>query len=216
MRLFVKTRTSDRAKEKEETRNHIIEVTKKAFLEKGYRGVSMRDISNMSGIGLSNIYNYFKNKEEIFSCIVHPVLEAFNDILSKHNEDSLTSMDFLFSQDLQHEFIRMTLSIVIRFREELQIILNSSQGSIFEDFRQQLINRNKTIGMKYMKKIKKCYPELNTNVSPLLIELNSVNYVTVFDLIVENHNRPQKEIEKFVSQYIQYGTAGWKEIMQVH
>ncbi|KGN98773.1 hypothetical protein HR11_09665 [Porphyromonas macacae] len=212
----MKTRASDRAKEKEETRNHIIEVTKKAFLEKGYRGVSMRDISNMSGIGLSNIYNYFKNKEEIFSCIVHPVLEAFNDMLSKHNEEPQLSVDFFSSQDLQYEFIRMTLSIVTQFREELQIILNSSQGSIFENFRQQLINRNKTIGMQYIEEMKKRYPELNTNVSSLLIELNSMNYVTVFDLIVENYNRPQKEIETFVSQYIQYGTAGWKEIMQVH
>ncbi|SUB77011.1 Toluene efflux pump ttgABC operon repressor [Porphyromonas macacae] len=214
--MFVKTRASDRAKEKEETRNHIIEVTKKAFLEKGYRGVSMRDISNMSGIGLSNIYNYFKNKEEIFSCIVHPVLEAFNDMLSKHNEEPQLSVDFFSSQDLQYEFIRMTLSIVTQFREELQIILNSSQGSIFENFRQQLINRNKTIGIQYIEEMKKRYPELNTNVSSLLIELNSMNYVTVFDLIVENYNRPQKEIETFVSQYIQYGTAGWKEIMQVH
>ncbi|WP_025079336.1 TetR/AcrR family transcriptional regulator [Porphyromonas macacae] len=212
----MKTRASDRAKEKEETRNHIIEVTKKAFLEKGYRGVSMRDISNMSGIGLSNIYNYFKNKEEIFSCIVHPVLEAFNDMLSKHNEEPQLSVDFFSSQDLQYEFIRMTLSIVTQFREELQIILNSSQGSIFENFRQQLINRNKTIGIQYIEEMKKRYPELNTNVSSLLIELNSMNYVTVFDLIVENYNRPQKEIETFVSQYIQYGTAGWKEIMQVH
>ncbi|MFR9527924.1 MAG: TetR/AcrR family transcriptional regulator [Rikenellaceae bacterium] len=38
-------------------REQILSVACKLFLRKGFSGVSMRDISRESGVGLSNIYN---------------------------------------------------------------------------------------------------------------------------------------------------------------
>lgn len=44
----------------------ILEISKDEFLANGFKNTSIRTISKKSGIGLSNIYNYYKNKDEIF------------------------------------------------------------------------------------------------------------------------------------------------------
>ena len=58
--------------EKEEIRQVLITTAREAFLEKGYKAVSMREISEKSGVGLSNIYNYFDSKDELFKvCLLY-------------------------------------------------------------------------------------------------------------------------------------------------
>ncbi|MFA6871618.1 MAG: TetR/AcrR family transcriptional regulator [Bacteroidaceae bacterium] len=36
----------------------------------------MRNIAKNTGVGLSNIYNYFKNKNEILEEVLKPLLQA--------------------------------------------------------------------------------------------------------------------------------------------
>lgn len=43
-----------------------MKAAEELFLKDVFVKVSMRDISMRSGVGLSNIYNYFKGKDEIF------------------------------------------------------------------------------------------------------------------------------------------------------
>ena len=48
---------------KDNIRNNILKAAENIFLEKGYSKTSMREIAAKSNVVLSNIYNYFKNKE---------------------------------------------------------------------------------------------------------------------------------------------------------
>ena len=48
---------------KDYTREQIVEIAKRVFLKNGYAKTSMRDIAAGAGIGVSNIYNYFKSKD---------------------------------------------------------------------------------------------------------------------------------------------------------
>lgn len=52
------------------TKDKIIEEALTLFSEKGYGGVSVRDISRAVGIKESSLYNHFKNKQDIFDTIV--------------------------------------------------------------------------------------------------------------------------------------------------
>ena len=47
---------------KDYTRKLLLKTAREAFLQKGYKAVSMREISKLSGVGLSNIYNYYPCK----------------------------------------------------------------------------------------------------------------------------------------------------------
>jgi len=73
-----------------EPKEKIIDTAKILFSEKGYAATGLREISEKSGISLSNIYNYFKNKEEIFMSI----LDAENIILSLKDLPSILHDNF--------------------------------------------------------------------------------------------------------------------------
>jgi AcrR family transcriptional regulator len=57
------------------TKKIIFEVAVELFSQRGYDGVSIREIARGAGIKESSIYNHFKNKEDIFNCI----LDCFQD-----------------------------------------------------------------------------------------------------------------------------------------
>lgn len=79
---------------KDYTREQIVVVARGIFLKKGYAKTSMRDIAAGVGIGVSNIYNYFKSKDELFRYIVTPLTAELERMMhDHHNMDS--QKDFL-------------------------------------------------------------------------------------------------------------------------
>ncbi|HEX6303983.1 MAG TPA: TetR/AcrR family transcriptional regulator [Anaerolineales bacterium] len=62
----------------ERTRNEILLAALHLFLERGYHGTSMRQISQEAGLALGGIYNHFPSKEDIFTTVAlehHPLWE---------------------------------------------------------------------------------------------------------------------------------------------
>ena len=51
-------------------REELIQVAIDLFSAHGYAGTSIRDIANATGHSVSNIYHYFKNKEELWLAIL--------------------------------------------------------------------------------------------------------------------------------------------------
>ena len=52
------------------TRDKIVETALELFSQRGYDGVSVRDIAQAVGVRESSLYNHFKNKRAIFDGIV--------------------------------------------------------------------------------------------------------------------------------------------------
>ncbi|HAU32409.1 MAG: Transcriptional regulator [Desulfotomaculum sp. 46_296] len=52
-----------RPKNKEEV---ILSAALTVFIEKGFSNSSIKDIANTAGVGKGTIYEYFKNKNELF------------------------------------------------------------------------------------------------------------------------------------------------------
>ena len=55
------------------TREKILEEALTLFSQKGYNGVSVREIAGAIGIKESSLYNHFANKQEIFDQTVESV-----------------------------------------------------------------------------------------------------------------------------------------------
>ena len=68
-----------------EPRERILRSAADAIAERGYHGMSMRELARAAGMSLSNLYNYFSSKEEILFAIQK---EAFEVLLSSA-EDAL-------------------------------------------------------------------------------------------------------------------------------
>jgi len=53
------------------------------FSDRGYEGVSMRDIASAVGIKASSLYNHFKSKEDIFNTIIEEMSKRYEDAVLK-------------------------------------------------------------------------------------------------------------------------------------
>lgn len=67
----------------ESTKDNILYQSLTLFSEKGYEGVSMRDIAQAVGIKAASLYNHFKNKEDIFNSIINEAASRYEKAVVK-------------------------------------------------------------------------------------------------------------------------------------
>ena len=62
-------------------KSKIFKTAAALFAEKGYNAVSMREISQLSGLSKPTIYYYFGSKEGIYSELIHSGIEHMDAVL---------------------------------------------------------------------------------------------------------------------------------------
>lgn len=174
----------------------------------------MRTIAKKAGVGLSNIYNYFQNKDEIFLEVLSPLMKAFDKIMIEHNNSENLTLDIFYSEEY---FVRQTkqfVDLIVTFKDELKLLLFQSYGSSLENFRDKYTDLHTEIGLEYIQKMKEKYPQVNANISDFFIHTMSSWWLSIIGEIV-SHDLTDEEIKQFIAEYIAFGTAGWKKIMKV-
>lgn len=207
-------RTEQMQRTKDHTRNLLLDTARASFFTKGFKAVSMREISKKSGVGLSNIYNYYPNKEALLADVLQPLFREIEKIQQRHNSSENVSTDVFTSEKIQAEWVRENLNIVSQYRNELKLLLFASQGSQFENFIEKWILRSTTVGIEYMEKMKTRYPQLHTDISHFFIRFASSWWVNMTKEIVRHDNLPEQEIEHFVEEYIRFSTGGWEKLLR--
>lgn len=69
----------------EKTKDKILSVAKSLFLQKGFSGCSIRDISQQASVPISLIYHYYKNKTDLWKAVKEYLLEQHHTNLSQEN-----------------------------------------------------------------------------------------------------------------------------------
>jgi AcrR family transcriptional regulator len=67
------------------TRELILHAALRLFSERGYEGVSMRDLASEVGIRAASIYNHFSGKEDIFNCLLAEMENRYVKIIEALN-----------------------------------------------------------------------------------------------------------------------------------
>lgn len=199
---------------KENIHRSVLSAAREEFLEKGYKDASMRSIAGKAGVGLGNIYNYFKDKDEIFQQVLAPVMAALLKITKEHNSDSKLNISIFGSQEYIKETTRTFVELILEFKDELRMLLFQSHGSSLEDFREQYINTNTETGLEYLRQMKQRYPHMNIDISDFFVHTMSSWWISILGELVM-HDLAQDELERFLSEYIEYGTGGWKSLLHV-
>src|SRR5690349_6442190 len=68
---------------RDERRDHILDVARECFLRDGYAGCSMSTIAARLGGSKGTLYNYFRSKEELFEAFVRRACTRFAEALSE-------------------------------------------------------------------------------------------------------------------------------------
>jgi AcrR family transcriptional regulator len=62
-----------------DTRNRVLDAARALFVEQGYAGTSVRDISSRLGMTKGSLYYHFSSKEELLAALIDPLLEALDE-----------------------------------------------------------------------------------------------------------------------------------------
>ena len=199
--------------QKENISCRILTVARWQFEQKGYCKTSMREIAWLAGIGVGNIYNYFKNKDELFREVISPVLCAFEVILQAHHgggEDVLMMRSEKYLKECVDEYI----SLIDKHRPLMEILLFKAQGSSLEHFRDCYADRSTELVKMWFASMQKKHPEINTAVSDVIIHLHTVWMFTMFEELLI-HSVPRQEMEAILHDYILFEIQGWKAIIKI-
>lgn len=90
------------------TKEDIIQAATRLFAEKGYEGMTMKEIANEVGIKPPSVYAFFKSKEDVF-------MHIYNDILSGHLQITSNNAAEYRTQSAKEELDQL-LSSVIEFQ----------------------------------------------------------------------------------------------------
>lgn len=91
----------------EARKRRIVDLALELFAKRGYHAASFGDIADACGLSRTNVYNYFKNKDEIFYYAINELLGQ----LSADTDHTLSQHELSVSQKLQHIYYLFTNDI---------------------------------------------------------------------------------------------------------
>ena len=214
--LFVFERKWDMQIKKDYTREQILAAAKKAFLKNGFLKTTTRDIAKGAGIGLSNIYNYFRSKDEMFCHIVRPLIVEMERMVAEHHNEKYQEQFLKYasgeSDEMMTEHVQAYLRLIYHYREELELILFKAQGSSLENF----IDAYTDVCTRQVLEFMNDFKQKNLGFSSVSSTFTyHVHTVWMFSFITEviKHRLSRQEIEKAIEDYIQFEYSGWRALM---
>jgi AcrR family transcriptional regulator len=82
-----------RVRKKERTKQEILKAAEKFFSEKPMSEVSLEDIAEAAFVSRTTVYNYFKNKDEIFFSIGTQAYKEANELIEKDFPSDLSGIE---------------------------------------------------------------------------------------------------------------------------
>ena len=141
------------------TKNRILECAKGEFLSKGFENAQVAEIAKLAKVTTGALYQHFKNKEDLYDCIVSPICDGFISITNDRNKDFIDSLE------------RDEFSII---SEELSYITNDLLKYIYDNWKifRILILNDKT---KIYKTFFNTIVENETKMTQLMIEKKNIS-----------------------------------------
>ena len=99
------------------------------FLEKGYSGASLRVIVRKAGVTVGAIQTRYKSKDELFGCLLEPLLKEIESLFQNTKADycASTGVDLLTAQkaSMRHESSAILHLIFDRYEEAVLLLCRS-------------------------------------------------------------------------------------------
>ena len=124
--------------------NKIITAAREEFLEKGYMGASLRKIAGKAGVTVGAIQTRYQSKDELFSCLLQPFLNAVETLFQSTRADyyANTEADILshLTTSMKHESAAI-LRLIFDHYDEAVLLICRSAGSSLEHYFDKIVQR---------------------------------------------------------------------------
>ena len=199
---------------KDNIRLEILRVGREMFLERGFADTSMRTIAKHAGVSLSNIYNYFSNKDELFREALKSAVAALRRMFEEEPTNDGAPLDVVNNTEMPQICSRLITQLILQYRLEFKTILFSAHGSSLSGIREELIALRIDSGMQNLRYLKERYPEINADISDFFVRTMSSWWFSIVRELV-CHELSRSELEHFLLEYMEFSDAGWRRVLQL-
>ncbi len=195
-----------------QTHELILKSAMKNFGEAGFRNASIRNICKEAGVTNGAFYAHFDSKDDLFSALVSEKLQMFNETYQKLSIIGVKSAeDVLRIFEMSYGSIETLIHYVYSESEVFRLILACSGGTSYENFVNDLIDKECKNTLLFLEKCKR-FMKKPENITERLIRIGSsmvINYV--FDAFLNGVSEEDNIREtKLASDFC---IAGYRELL---
>lgn len=204
------------AKQIEGVAERIITAAKHEFLDKGYVDASLRTIAAAADTSTNSIYVRFGDKEGLFSAIVEPVLSEMTERFIRIQErfhrmtpDEQAERMPKYADGGTQELIDYMYEHLGEFR----LLLDSSYGTRFHNFIDELVRIEVEYTYKYMAAVG-CPDKFGDALTERLLHIVTTSrFESIFEII--RHGMSRAEASEYIELLSRYHRTGFLEIFKV-
>jgi AcrR family transcriptional regulator len=192
---------------KDEIRQRIIDVAREEFIDKGFEKASIRTIAAKAKTAKSNLYNYFKDKDDLFRAVLEPTTGEIRNGLEMAKQYNMPkdAEDYTFlSQQLVIDAI---INFIAQHVPEVKILLFKAQGSSLENFKYELLDAFTYNMILWTKSI-----HSKNSVSRLIIRTVCGFYLNMIEQIMLSPPPTDTEMAKYMKEISVFVYNGWKSV----
>ena len=197
-----------------DTKDKILSCSLTLFSEKGFDGVSVREIAKSVGVRESALYKHFKNKDEMFSSLVEPAMNGFYDLYHMieseyfDNTDPSELQGERFDWESKSEAVR-AVTYIYDHLDEFKLIILKASGTRYEDFVHRVAKLEEDVTYRYMDLLKeKGYKIKKTN--PRDFHLLLTSFVEAMFMPI-THGLNREEALQYAETMEEFYNPAWKE-----
>ncbi len=187
---------------KDELRHKILLEAQHLFLQRGYARTSLQMIADKVNISKSNLYHYFKSKEDLFYELTDGAAEGLKKLILRLRDkrfDPRTGQ-----REYQVLLTEEVLSLLLAEKYGLLLILEQAQGTRYESLRPGMIDMLAA----------KIAPLLADEDNCLLLaQIMAQNLLDGIVLILKNRVRP-REVRMNLNRLVEYHTKGMDALLK--
>ncbi len=125
---------------KDEIRQRIINVARQEFLDKGFEKSSIRTIATKAETSKSNLYNYFKNKDDLFRRVLDPTVSKIRNGLELSKQYNVPKETEDYTLSSQQFVIGVISNFIAQHTADVKLLLFKAQGSTLESFKYEVLD----------------------------------------------------------------------------
>ena len=192
----------------------IIECARQEFLEKGFEGASMRNISVKAGYTTGMLYGRFADKGELFKAIVKTSADKLY-LYYKNVQDDFAHLSPKIQATQMHSYVdervNDMIDIVYDNFDDFKLIISKSKGSDYENYIDKLVEVETDNTIRFINDLKNAGIKVNEVRADLSHMLATAMFNGMFEVV--EHDFSKEEARQYIKQLQWFFNAGWDKIL---
>ena len=201
-------------KQESGTLEKIQQIAIAEFLDKGFRGASLRQIVRNAGVTTGAFYGYFSCKEALFASIVEPHAKA---LMNKFVDAQLSFSALPSSEKPQHvgvesgEYIDWMVEYVYEHKDPVKLLFSCAEGTSYDNFNHHMVEIEEEATLNYLDELRQMGKDIPALDKSLCHIIASTMFDSIFEIVI--HDIPYDEAKRNIKLLREFYSAGWQRLM---